>query len=105
MGFETMHRKAYERMSFIMKPSLWDLKQTLSESLGLTNSIMKPSLWDLKLQKNKGDLMKLQNHETIPMGFETFVGLVIDLHFGIMKPSLWDLKPTDQCQNGIGQGS
>ena len=76
---------------------------------------MKSSLWDLKHGEKKENEIKSQNHEIIPMGFETprsqarhtpsanheiipmgfetsfLYGFFYRCYF-IMKSSLWDLK-------------
>ena len=76
---------------------------------------MKPSLWDLKLFPKRTVYASLNDHEAIPMGFETsknrrrkdskshheaipmgFETITLESRengwLDIMKPSLWDLK-------------
>ncbi len=55
--------------------------------------IMKPSLWDLKPVIPSCSATLTENHEAIPMGFETTsTSRTILQMCRIMKPSLWDLK-------------
>ncbi len=114
MGFETvaLHRRRQKRV--IMSTSLWDLKLFGNVICGMPVQIMSTSLWDLKLYNagksvDGGNIMStslwdlkrtvynnfgenLENHEHIPMGFETTFIKTAIAFIWIMSTSLWDLK-------------
>ena len=76
-----------------MKPSLWDLKQSVSSFL--TGSLGNHEAIPMGFETNGGRFMRVKrlDHEAIPMGFETYPFHNLVGGDNIMKPSLWDLKP------------
>ncbi len=71
MGFETVFSTEDNETDYILKQSLWDLKQIDILYRCSPTNILKQSLWDLK-QLSKGHKMKqLVHFEAVPMGFET----------------------------------
>ena len=61
---------------------------------------MKLSLWDLKHGSINPKAEGFEDHEVIPMGFETMLSQTHPSDSSlIMKLSLWDLKPRLTCED------
>jgi len=101
---------------FIIKQSLWDLKQFFYPFCSSYLRIIKQSLWDLKPTTSNTKKEYPSNNKAVPMGFETYlfslqfvepeynkavpmgfetlkIFLSIERNSKIIKQSLWDLKP------------